>query len=390
MSRPLEKRIAKDYRAVQRRFNSLFHVYMREIGKIIEDAGKDTVGIVAQSLGHYEKINYRELDLHGVWDLLEKTLDRRWKLAAQVIEAYWTEKGRNFDLMSRLVVSFIAKKTSPPWIPNKVDLKSKVSKDGGFDPRMGHIRFYLQKMTDQIMNQVKQGALNEESVSRILARIRRMFNRGQGRVKEAEDPFKLNWTDPSETSDSTIARGPVDIEEGIFTLEDVDSFVADQRAAMQWEYRQYRPWFTDTLKSANRYLRDLEQLMGYSATTALHTGMISIGPKEMGIDDFAWVTATTETTCDVCMSRDGLTMKEIGEKIKDEYGDMTPPLHPNCRCAIVPAIKDSWSEDVLSQDGVEWDSNTGLIYQASDQEKDAGIRDMTWDEYLKNIPGVER
>jgi hypothetical protein len=58
----------------------------------------------------------------------------------------------------------------------------------------------------------------------------------------------------------------------------------------------------------------------------------------------------------------------------------------NCRCQLVPKIKDDWADNALKKEGIEWDQDTGIVYNADDQERDSGIADMTLDDYLKLIP----
>jgi hypothetical protein len=206
--------------------------------------------------------------------------------------------------------------------------------------------------------------------------------------ESARGPFDPSFRDFSDFDDqvkTTFGSAAWEMIEGVYTQEQIESFLTRQQQAMQWDHRQYRPWFTDEIKANNRFLRDLEQLLGYDAVTQLHSGMLQIGSEQMGIDDFEWV-ATKPRTCDCCADRDGLTMKEIKAKFNDQYGDDPPPLHPNCRCSLVPKISDSWGSDVLEQKGFKWNPRNGeASYVATDTEKKYGIQDMSLDDFMNKF-----
>lgn len=393
----LKKRIAKDYKDVQKAAENLYAYASYKIGKHIELANKDTISTIAYMLSsHGDKLTFSDLAKNKVLDRLRDTLNRRYDSLAHDIEEYWGKKRDQFELLARLSSGFIAKKSSPPWVKSVINLNDEISTDGAFDPRKGHLRMYFRNMVDAIVQQVSQGAIKEESVHVILKRVRKMFDRDEKRgVREAgrnpvidlDGPY--DTTNPDSNYFAETVYGPVDIAEGIYTLEDVAVLRSDLQIANRWAYRDYRPWFTDAVKRNNKYLRLLDQMLRADAVDQLHNGLMQIGPKEMGIEDMEWVAAVGPTTCEACRARDGMTMTEIKKLMKDEYKDDPPPLHPNCYCEIVPSIKDDWADKILEKDGMTWDDETGDIYLASNQEKLAGIQDMTFDEYLNSIPPYE-
>lgn len=61
--------------------------------------------------------------------------------------------------------------------------------------------------------------------------------------------------------------------------------------------------------------------------------------SQAGIDDFQWIAIVDSKTDECCFERDGLTMTEIDETVKDEF-DGPPPIHPNCRCRLAPMVKE--------------------------------------------------
>lgn len=385
----LARKIQHDYAGIQNLANSLFQVYADDIGQMIEVANKDCIQTLVAGLSHYDEINYKTLLMHGSLANLSSILQRRYQNLAVDMENYWSDKRKDFDLLSRLASNFIAIKASPPWIKSTLNLKDSLSTDGVFDPRKGHFSFYMKNMVDMIMKEVERGSLASESLSKILGRVRRLFDRKNKRGVREIDQRSRFTDDENEEGTQFSLGGPPNIEEGVFTIEDIDYFYSQQQRANQWESRQYRPWFSDSVKANNRWLRDLEQLLMSDAVNQLHSGMMQIGSEEMGIDDMQWVVSRPQPTCDECTDRDGLMMKEIADKMKDEFGDQVPPLHPNCKCQLVPKIKDDWADKQLQgDDNDSWNPDDGTVYSASDQEKSAGISDMTFEEYLKQVRGL--
>lgn len=59
--------------------------------------------------------------------------------------------------------------------------------------------------------------------------------------------------------------------------------------------------------------------------------------KKNGVEKWEWVTAPNE--CDICAGNDG-EKRSIGDTFSS--GDDRPPVHPNCKCDIVPVIPEDW------------------------------------------------
>lgn len=381
----LKKIIAKDYRDVEDRANALFRMSTIDIGKMIEHAYQDSISIIASLLVHHgDEIDYLQIQRQRTLDRIQTTLYQRFENLSIEVEDYWTTRRKDYDLLSRLSASFIARKASPPWIIPKLNLKDPISKDGKYDPRMGHLRFYFRNMADVMLKQIQSGALARESMSQILNRIRKMFDR-----KKKNGVREAVWDDPELAklkldADRMGLSGAIDIQEGIYTLEDVERLKETLRAAMGWEYRQDRAYFTDSLRRNNKWLMSVEKVLSADSLDRLYSGQLQIGPKEMGIKDMTWV-VHRPGVCDCCDRRDGLTMTEIKKDIDDEYGSQPPPLHPNCNCRLVPTISEEWSEKNLSSGEDEWDEESGIVYRADKEEKKLGFRDMTLNQYLNSI-----
>lgn len=69
---------------------------------------------------------------------------------------------------------------------------------------------------------------------------------------------------------------------------------------------------TETMRAVNRGVHDRYKAAGLTE------------------EEEEWLTARDGRECDECADNDGRTIKEIGER---------PPIHPSCRCAIIPRIR---------------------------------------------------
>ena len=389
-TRPIDKRIEKDFRDFHSHANALFSLYSQEIGKHIEAANTDVVTSIAATLSMMPDITYQELHRNRTLDRLHAIIMHRYEACERRIQDYWVSKLKNFDLMSRLVVGMISRKTSPPWIKTRLNLKDDVSTDGGYDPRKGHLLFFFRNLTEALIKEIQRGALQGDTLNQVMSRVRRLFDRNdkQG-VREAAMPpkdiqFSYDDFDPGiDKNHASFLANNMEVQEGFYSVEDLQQLKQDMIEAQKWQSRQYRPWFTDELKANNRYLRDLEQFLNYNATYAVQNGLVQVGPEEMGIKDMVWAVHHPQDKCDECTKRDGLTMKEIKAKMKDEFRDAPPPLHPACRCQLIPYIQDEWADKYLKDGDEEFDPDTTIVFNARDEQKKYGIRDMTFNEFLR-------
>lgn len=390
---PLQKKVLKDMADVQTRAEAMFQLYMHHVGSIIDHFAIDAVQTIGAVVLHYDELNFNQLLGNRIIDRLADVLNGRADSCANQIIDEWNAVSQDFDILSRFAAALIARKSQPPWVSTKLDFKRTISKDA-IDPRKGHIHFYMRNIVTMMLQDLQQAAVGKKTPTEALRVIRSRFNRDQKRGLKARlgesqkspwDPKFRDFSSYDSDIKTTFGTSAWDIVEGVYTMEDIENFLSRQQQAMQWDHRQYRPWFTDEVKANNRFLRDLEQLLAYDAVTSLHNGMLQIGNEEMGIEDFEWV-ASRPRTCDCCSDRDGLTMKEIKAKFKDQYGDDPPPLHPNCRCALVPKLSDQWGSDILKNKGFSWDPVNGSTkFSSSDLEKKYGIQDMSLDDFMSSV-----
>lgn len=116
----------------------------------------------------------------------------------------------------------------------------------------------------------------------------------------------------------------------------------------------FKPWFTERMPAYRRELIARTESIRSSArgSEALY--------KEWQIQYKQWITAIDDRTCPWCLPMDGKIIAigeswfrrgeqwnvEVGEHMRTlrfDYEDVTgPPLHPNCRCALLP-WKQEWA-----------------------------------------------
>lgn len=395
----LQKRIENDHKEILKMVNAMYKRKTFEIGAILRDAFDTVVKSIAAHLLIHENLNYSTLVSSGVLKRIEQDAEAILGNAAYKLENIAEDFRYSMNLTGRLASSYIARKATPPWIPIKLDIGST---DGSTGPGKGLFIYYMKQLSQEIVTQVSRAALNEESAHGVLKRVRTLFNRAStSRMTEAnkddmtdlETARQYNYAYDQQSitagiEDQMFGKNAVSIKEGFYTIEDIEKLQIEQRESMRWSHRQYRPWFSDELKSNNRVLRQLETNFMSDMIEALHSGMLQIGSENLGIKDFEWVISRPQPKCDECTKRDGLTMKEIKSQIKDQFKDQPPPLHPNCRCQLVPKIKDDWAKSALAEEGLEWDSDEGVAFNPTDKQKELGFKKMNWDDWLSTVQGA--
>ncbi len=72
-------------------------------------------------------------------------------------------------------------------------------------------------------------------------------------------------------------------------------------------------------------------------TRAYSLGSIAAFQVSGVVDRLEWLTAQDEKTCPECSALDG-RVTDMGKAF--DGGVMFPPAHPNCRCALLPVLKE--------------------------------------------------
>ncbi|GAJ11721.1 unnamed protein product, partial [marine sediment metagenome] len=101
------------------------------------------------------------------------------------------------------------------------------------------------------------------------------------------------------------------------------------------------------------YIKNRAEMIARSETIYASNAGAELGYMQSGVvEGKKWLTAVDERTCNLCLDMDGRTAI-LGstfdiESLKEDYGwefdyskgEMPhPPLHPRCRCTIIPIVK---------------------------------------------------
>lgn len=399
-----------DYKRQMRTANTLYRYYRDQIAEVIRQTTGDTLNLVSGHLALLppDQMNFMTARRYNILDRLKDDLHRLYDHAGYLIEKQWEDQRLMLGLHARLVAGYIARKNQPPWMPVVLDFEAV--RNQRKDLWRNLIHFHMRNLADFVVRQVNQALVNEESLHDILQRVRSVLKvkpkKRRAREIDYRDPSLKSIQDMGENVADTwsdtqtiFGKPPVEVTEGTFTLEDVEQLQADQVKAMGWEQRAYTP-DDDALWEKNKMLNALEQSLTTDVLDLMHDGVIQIGTDNMGIKDFVWVLSRPQPECDSCTDRDGLTMTDIKKKFgsgvfsKGEAWppglkkDSPPPLHPHCRCQIVPQLNDEWSKNALKKSGYEWDEDDGTAFNPNVSQRKLGFKDLSWDEWMAKVGGL--
>jgi len=360
----LQKRLELEDKNLKKRAKTFFQMYMHDISIIIQKYQGLAISDLALILSHNQNMPSYKIVLQSHWrNIIRQRIQGIFDDCANEIETYWDSKRKKIDILTRVGNVYIARKVSPPWKKQVLNLKKPLRLDDRYNPTNGHIKYRFDSMISKIMAQLQRGGLNEESDTQILKRIKNMFNtKTLARAREANSGLygdtQVNGPQESDTYSQSDLVGPIQIDSGYFSPTDIEALKSEMVDANDFEHRQYRPWFSEELRKNNRELAQFEQDLLTDAVNLIHSGQTEQMPALNGIEDMRWK-VQRPGVCDCCDKRDGLTMTEIKAKIHDEFGDQPPRLHPNCNCDLVPVVQNKWKPSDLTKEGVEWNPETG-------------------------------
>lgn len=384
----MQKKIEKEFKDGKKAWDAHVAYTLQRVGSAIDDSKQSSLKIASFLLSGVTDLSYDTAIRSGVLHRLEQNFRHIFGVCALRVNDLADELQQDSNLYGLVFTSYLSRKSTPPWVTVHLNLNEKY--DASFD-RKALVDFYFSKMADDMINRLKQGLVQKETLNQLMTRLRQFFpTKPTAYLKESSDQGMidyLNETGPVEENKRIFNKPPVEVTEGVYTWEMIDEMRAKFDESGRFSSRQYRDYFSDDLKRVNRYLRDLEQMLYSNALEALHSGMLEIGSKNMGITDMQWKVDRPQKKCDECTVRDGLSMKEIKAKIKDKYKDAPPPIHPNCRCELIPMIKDDWFDEQKKKLGYDFEPETGTIYKADAQEKSLGYKDMTMNEWISAVRG---
>lgn len=115
---------------------------------------------------------------------------------------------------------------------------------------------------------------------------------------------------------------------------------------------------TQTAKRLKQYVASSSRALSIAVTE--QNRAISVATvnryKEMGVEKHEWIASDP---CDECEPNDGQVVV-VGEAFAS--GDTEPPVHPNCRCALLPVIR---GMETTTQESEEAETITGSYMRAS-------------------------
>lgn len=390
----LSNAVQRDYKDSIKRMNAMFAFIKKDMSRALKDYQSNVIKIASYHLLNMPKISFMTYVSTPVEHNMRREISMQRDIAFKRILPLWNSLRNQTNLHGRLCMAFFSRKTQPPWYPVKVDLAS--DSKSKYKINNSNVLLYYLKMVDSlVMGQIEIGAKNEESPQQILKRVRGLFSDISTHHREAskDDSDQANDGSDPEQFDTSFTvdvwdKPPAEVSEGVYTSEDIQYLQDHQKVAMDWYYTDYNPDMDEAVWARNKAFMGLEQDLMSDVVDQLHQGMLQIGSDNMGISDMVWVTSKPQPKCDECCDRDGLTMTEIKERIKDKFGDQPPRLHPHCRCQIVPQINDDWTDQQLNRSGYEWDTDNGLAFIPDQQEKKLGFTSMTYDQWLGNLSSL--
>ena len=228
---------------------------------------------------------------------------------------------------------YMADVITPPTITPKAALTADRIRISG--TRAQRLQDELQHQADNLrralMRTLERSMLDGEMVGEALARIEAVFGPETTR-KTTRMTERFREADSTPTTGTTMADDTSPVS-GVIDPEAWDQAVGDLRDAMGWETRS--PGYV-TPDGGAAY--DAERVLMTEYTRAVRDGQIEAAmPNGDAIPDFVWVAVIDDRDCEDCFARADMTMTEIADKFGD---DSAPPLHPNCRCALIPSLPD--------------------------------------------------
>lgn len=414
--------VTAEYRKQKSRANDLFLFFRSEAQQILLGYFDAILALISQSLALIpeDQLNYSSVKAAGLDKRLQLNIQRTMELAANDVTKLWADRRRMFPVHALMVSAYAARKNQPPWVPVKLDLNAIGKTFDQQNNPVAHrrasiwhnlIHYYLRTLAEKINEDIGSGLLAEESLHAILTRVRKSlamrpvkrsreqaFNKAYRkplREDDAEDTGADTW----ELTKKIFNVPPVEVSEGTYRLEDVQSLQDWQTQVMGWKSRAYDPDDAEQWEK-NKLMSKIEQTMVLDAQYLMNETGQTLGPKNMGISDFTWVVSKPQPECDACTVRDGMTLNEIKEKYgtrpfpkgeaypADLPQNSPPPLHPHCRCQVVPKLKDDWSQETLSKEGYDWQPDDGTSFNPNADQQELGFKKMSWDDWMSKVGGL--
>lgn len=208
------------------------------------------------------------------------------------------------------------------------------------------VQIAINKQIRKILDSVELSAIREMPEDKMLKFLKRALPRPQKVstkqknivVRKLKEASKNDVKDDADIPD--ISSGYVDDQtwdEAVNSYKDeyIPSWRGDD---VSYSYK------TEAGDKETVYGWEVEKDINQDFVYQVRQGQVDAA-KENGITDYQWIAIIDQVTDDCCVWRDGLTTKEIEDKLNGERSDddcdaIVPPAHFNCRCDLAPMIKE--------------------------------------------------
>lgn len=226
----------------------------------------------------------------------------------------------------------------------KIDLdqiKARAVKGYEGENLYGRIELSLNRIKRKLFDALEYSMLQNETPKEMIERLYLALPK-QRRVKRPKKAVKQLKTREAD------AKPNVDFTFGIVDDAAWDKIVSDYLDEYIPEFRGPETELNLTIKKTTgpdvelRYGWEHEQYVVDDFVKKVREGEVE-SAKQNGITDFQWIAILDDKTCTACCAwRDGLTSREIEQKLKenralkDACAAIVPPAHFNCRCDFAP------------------------------------------------------
>lgn len=185
-----------------------------------------------------------------------------------------------------------------------------------------------------------------ESQQAMLDRLDRAFPRKRPDTKPRKVMAKMTEAqslfDKPNLNDGFLSFGVIEDSEWKQILEDYFREEFPEGSPNRTIYS--RVFYSEATEDQGRYEWEIESEATQDFVQKVREGE-NDAANAQGITDFQWVSIVDSKTDECCLWRDGLTTKEIEDKLDGDHSDdecdaVNPPAHFYCRCRLVPMTEE--------------------------------------------------
>lgn len=222
---------------------------------------------------------------------------------------------------------------------NKENIMNAAHGDTEFGSVQSRIILNLARMRRDIMDAVQLSKVLKSDWPSARKRILRVFPMPEARLKLKVLP--RSYKETAKNSDDDYFDFNVSDEDWNEILNDyTKNYVPKWRDPRSDEGKLETPVSVGEDNEHVIYSWELERDVTNDFVQQVRDGE-NDGAKANGVTDFVWVAILDKKTDECCEERDGLTTSQIEQKVSsgeiDDGLGSAVPLHPSCRCRLVPA-----------------------------------------------------